>query len=267
MNIGTAKPDAEILSRIPHHLINIIDYSESFSVGDFCSRADEAVKEIIQRGNLPVLSGGTAYYLKSWLLGMPATPVSNPQIRAALANHWADKSDEELKRELELIDPESAARIGRGDRYRMLRAIEVHKQSGRPLSSYNIPDTPREDYQVLSIGLKRERSDLYRRINQRVEQMFEEGLPEEVAALINRGAAREHPGMKAIGYREWFGEPGEPLPAAAEVKELIARNTRRYAKRQITFFASLPDVHWFNASQDSDIPGIINSLIDEFLKN
>ncbi|RKX98465.1 MAG: tRNA (adenosine(37)-N6)-dimethylallyltransferase MiaA [Spirochaetes bacterium] len=267
LDIGTAKPDTEILSRIPHHLINILDYSESFSVGDFCTRADEAVQEILQRGNIPILSGGTAYYLKSWLLGMPATPVSNPQLRGALELKWADKSDDELKKELELIDPVSADRISRGDRYRMLRALEVHLQSGRSLSSYKVPDTPREDYQVLSIGLKRERSELYHRINQRVEKMFEEGLAEEVAALRNQGAIREHPGMKAIGYREWFGEPGEPVPDAAAVKELIARNTRRYAKRQITFFSSLPEVHWFDASEDSGVPGGIISLIDDYLKN
>lgn len=267
MDIGTAKPDAEMLARIPHHLINILDYSENFNVGDFCSMADKAVHDILQRGNIPVLSGGTAYYLKSWLLGMPATPVSDPLLRRTLELQWADKSDDELKKELEVIDPVSANRISGGDRYRMLRALEVQLQSGRPLSSYIVPDTPREDYQVLSIGLKRERSELYHRINQRVEKMFEEGLPEEVAALKKNGARREHPGMKAIGYREWFGEPGKPVPDSAAVKELIARNTRRYAKRQITFFSSLPDVHWFDASEDSGIPRGLISLIDDYLKN
>jgi len=267
LDIGTAKPDSEILSRIPHHLINIIHYSESFSVGDFCTRADIAISGIIERGNNPVLSGGTAYYLKSWLLGMPETPVSDPEIRSALESRWAGKMDGEIRAELQLIDPVSAGRIGKGDRYRMLRALEVYQQSGRPLSSFSIPDIPRNDFQVLSIGLRRKRKDLYNRINHRVDQMFEEGLEEEFGFLRREGAAPEDPGMKAIGYREWFGVPGEPNPDISRIKELIARNTRRYAKRQITFFAALPDVHWFDISEDSDIPEGLLSLISNFLND
>jgi len=267
LDIGTAKPGKETLSRIPHHLINTIDYTEHFSVGDFCAGADEAVRSIILRDNLPVISGGTAFYLKSWLLGLPETPVSDPQIRTALEAEWNGRGNAELREELMKYDPVSADRIGRGDRYRMLRALEVWRQTGRALSSYNVPDTPRDDYDVLSLGLRRERSELYRRINQRVDEMFEDGLPEELASLRKAGATAEDPGMKAIGYREWFGKPGEPVPDTAEIKELIARNTRRYAKRQITFFASLPDVHWFDVGENPDIPEGLISIIDDFLND
>jgi tRNA dimethylallyltransferase len=271
LDIGTAKPGADLLSRIPHHLIDIIDYPESFSVGDFCKRTDEALAGILRREHLPVISGGTAYYLKSWLLGMPETPLSDPRIRSELETHWAGKTSEALKEEILRIDPVSARRIGRGDRYRMLRVLEVYLQTGRPLSSFSVPDSPREDYNVLSIGLTRERQELYSRINQRVEEMFSDGLAAEVAALRRRGASASDPGMKGIGYREWFGEPGdsrepgEPDPDENRVKELIARNSRRYAKRQITFFSSLPDVHWFDAGEDPDGPGGILMLINAFL--
>jgi len=267
LDIGTAKPEEKTLSRIPHHLINIIDFTESFSVGDFCAGADEAVRSIILRGSIPVISGGTAFYLKSWLLGLPETPASDPQLRSALEAEWNDKGNDELREELRRFDPVSADRIGRGDRYRMLRALEVRQQTGRSLSSYTVPDTPRDDYDVLSLGLRRERSELYRRINKRVDEMFQDGLPEELASLRRAGAEAGHPGMKAIGYREWFGEPGEPEPDKAEVKELIARNTRRYAKRQITFFASLPDVHWFDVEDGDDIPEGLIPLINDFLND
>ncbi|MCK5736395.1 MAG: tRNA (adenosine(37)-N6)-dimethylallyltransferase MiaA [Spirochaetaceae bacterium] len=267
LDIGTAKPGPEILSRIPHHLIDIINYSENFNVGDFCLRADEAVAGIIRRDKLPVISGGTAYYFKSWLLGMPDTPCSDPLIRSRLEKQWNEKSDDELRDGLRQVDPVSSERIGKGDRYRMLRAMEVYNQTGRPLSSFRIPKTPRDDYMVLSIGLMRERKELYQRINQRVDQMFLAGLPAEVASLRDNGAVMDDPGMKAIGYREWFPKVGDPPLDENRVKELIARNTRRYAKRQITFFSSLPDVHWFDAGDDPEGTHGIIPLIKNFLNN
>ncbi len=267
LNIGTAKPNPGVLSRIPYHLIDIINYKDQYSVGDFCRQADECVRHILAANRLPVISGGTAYYLKAWLMGLPVTPSSDSLIRTRLEEKWTGISDEILGEEVHRFDPVSASRIGKHDRYRMLRVLEVHAQSGRPLSSFPVPDTPREDYQTLLIGLKRERAELYRRINERVALMFKDGLPREVAALRRDGAGREHPGMKAIGYREWFALPGEPEPDDEAVQKLIARNTRRYAKRQITFFSSLPDVHWFDAGEDPEAPGGIIQLVSDFLKD
>ena len=265
LNIGTAKPDAGLLARIPHHLIDILDFTEPFNIGEFCRLADACVEEILSRGMLPVISGGTAYYLKGWLMGLPGTPPADPAIREAVARKWRNVTDGELKRALERVDPASAAKIADCDRYRMLRALEVHEQTGKPLSAFPVPDTPRGDYDVLLIGLMRTRSDLNRRIEERVDAMFTGGLGAEVAALREQGAERGHPGMKAIGYREWFSPDGGQDPEEQDVRDLVVRNTRRYAKRQMTFFASLPGVRWFDAADNPDAPGGVVETVSVFL--
>lgn len=266
LDIGTAKPDADLLSRIPHHLIDILEYTRSFSVADFCRRADEAVREISSRGMLPVISGGTAYYFKAWLMGLPESPEADPKIRMDIQTEWKNRSDADLKEAVRLVDPVSAERLGDRDRYRLQRVLEVHRLTGRALSDFHVPDTPRDDFRVLSVGLTRDRKDLYRRIDERVDRMFDDGLAAEVAALRADGARREHPGMKAIGYREWFpGENGAEEPLQERVRELIARNSRRYAKRQLTFFSSLPDVKWFNMSDEAAVSDDLESEIAQFL--
>lgn len=265
LDIGTAKPDADVLSRIPHHLIDILEYTEPFNVGEFRRMADLCVSDILSRGKIPIVSGGTAYYLRGWLMGVPNTPQSDPTVREALERKWCDAGNDALREALKQVDPISAERIGIRDRYRMLRAMEVFEQTGRPLSDFPVPDVPRDDYEVLLLGLKRDRADLNRRIEERVDEMFRKGLAQEVAALRADGARLEHPGMKAIGYREWFPTDGVSNPSEEDVRELIVRNTRRYAKRQMTFFASLPDVRWFDVDADIiDAKGIAE-LISKFL--
>ncbi len=326
MDVGTAKPDWALRRRLPHHLIDIRHFSESFNVADFCRLADEAVKDILERGLIPVISGGTAYYLKAWLMGVPRTPPVDEELRARLAEKWQDKSNEELAAAAAEVDPLSAQRLGRGDRYRMLRVLEVYEQCGRALSDFAVPDTPRTDFRFLSLGLTREREQLYQRINRRVEAMMKGGLEEEVRSLIAQGACRESPGMKGIGYREWFEEdidgkaalsreaaaaaravpgkaappetvppetaarieakavpgkavppetaarieaeavPGKAVPpeTAARIEAKIAQSTRRYAKRQMTFFRSLPDVLWFDAGRMDDMQRL-EEAVEQFL--
>lgn len=265
LNIGTAKPDADTLRRIPHHLIDIRDFRDPFNAGEFLRLADKAVRDIHARGLLPVISGGTAYYMRIWLMGLPLTPASDPALRLDLGRRLEGADCDELRVRLERVDPISAGRIGRRDRMRMLRALEVYEQSGRPLSAFPPPAEKRGGYDVLALGLCRERGDLYRRIEERTETMFRAGLAREVGELRAAGARAHHPGMKGIGYREWFGRPDRSDPSPEELRALISRNTRRYAKRQITFFSSLPDVHWLNLGGCGNAASELGRLLEDFL--
>jgi tRNA dimethylallyltransferase len=251
MDIGTAKPSPDL--PLPHHLIDIRDPDEQFNVGDFVRLADLSCADIHSRGKLPVVSGGTGFYLKNFILGLSEAPPSDPALRAVLKKELAENGAETLMAELAEKDRESAARIHINDSYRLLRALEVIRLSGLPLSSFAVHERsqnePRNGYRFLIVELFRPREELYGRIETRCEEMFRMGLAGEVEGLFRKGYTPEDPGMKAIGYREFFVEE----PAAERklwrlsrdtdgVKALVIRNSRRYAKRQITFFASMPNL-------------------------
>ena len=268
MDIGTAKPSIEERARLPHHLIDIRDPSEQFNVGDFVRLATEAADAIAGRGAFPVVSGGTGFYLKNFILGLPETPPSDRNIRDTLRAELQEKGAAALMEELARFDPASAEKIHLNDTYRQLRALEVQRLSGRPLSSFAASGVGAR-FRYIVIGLTRPREELYRRINERCAAMFSQGLPDEVRKLFSMGYTPRDPGIRAIGYHEFFirdeqdspHEPGsfeidssEPLYRFSNdisgVQALIAQNSRRYAKRQITFFASLPDVQWIEAGSD-----------------
>jgi tRNA dimethylallyltransferase len=244
MDIGTAKPSREMLATIPHHLIDVSDPDSQFSVGDFVRRADDLVQRIIQRGRRPVVAGGTAFYIKSFAYGLSEAPRSKSATRRSV-QEWIDRVGmEEAYSELQRIDPSYAWKIGMRDRSRMVRAFEVYWDTGKNLSSFAVPGRLRTGYEFLFIGLMRPRKELYARIDGRVDQMFEAGLYAEVKDLLKRGYDWGSPGMRGIGYRE-FSLFQKGCVTIGGLKELIQRNSRRYAKRQITFFRSLPGVRWF----------------------
>ena len=251
MNIGTAKPSIEERSLLPHHLIDIRDPSQQFNAGDFVRLADEACLQIAERGGLPVVSGGTGFYLKNFIMGLSEAPPSNKEIRAKLKHELHEKGAAVLMKELAAGDPVSAGRIHINDEYRLLRALEVLRFCGSPLSSFEMnAKKKRSRFRFIIIGLSRPREELYRRINLRCAQMFSEGLADEVRHLYENGYTPNDPGLRAIGYREFFIEdidnPGKWRLSKdiGGVQELIAQNSRRYAKRQITFFTGIPDVKW-----------------------
>jgi tRNA dimethylallyltransferase len=257
MDIGTAKPSTEERRRLPHHLIDIRNPDEQFTAGDFVRLAREAIDGIARRGSIPIVAGGTGFYLKNLVLGLPEAPPSDPVIRETLKAELHEKGAAALMEELARFDSVSAEKIHPNDEYRLLRALEVQRLCGRPLSSFNVPGgnvPPGYDFRV--IGLYRPREELYRRINARCADIFNNGLPDEVRGLYNAGYTPRDPGLRAIGYREFFIE--DP-PASgvfrlsrdiAGVREMVAMNSRRYAKRQITFFSSLPGAKWVNADDD-----------------
>jgi len=246
MDIGTAKPDPALREQVPHHLIDIRNPNEQFNLGDFIRLADEAVIDILKRGRLPVVSGGTAYYFKHFLYGLPEAPSSDPHIRAELAEKTEKEGLEPLRSMLRRVDPLSAERIDDNDAYRIQRALEVYMSSGRPLSSFKVPRETRVGLDTLIIGLTRPREELYRRIDRRVEEMFETGLRGEVESLRKAGYTSGDPGMKAIGYREFFEGNQDPLPR-------IQAASRRYAKRQLTFFRALPGTIWMNPDDREEV--------------
>jgi tRNA dimethylallyltransferase len=245
LDIGTAKPSEEIFKILPHHLIDILDPNEQYDVGEFVRQADELILEIEGRGKTPVIAGGTAFYLKHFIYGLPETPAGDQEIRRQLNDSARRQGLDLMMEELERVDPESAERISANDGYRIIRALEVYRATGKPLSSYKKTSQPRHPGRTLLIGLQRSREDLYHRIDQRVEVMFEKGLPGEVSRLLHSGYTFADPGMRGIGYRE-FAEYEKGCLTLEDTKELIKKNTRHYAKRQITFFKSLSGVSWFD---------------------
>ena len=244
LDIGTAKPTRAERERFRHHLIDVAEPDEQFDAGRFVRCADAALSDIAARGRRAIVAGGCAYYLRTLVCGLPESPRGDPAIRAGLARRLHAEGREALRRELEAADPESARRIHVNDTYRIVRALEVRAATGRPLSSFRVPDRPADPGRFRLIGLQRPRDELVARIDARVESMRATGFAEEVRGLLARGYAPECPGLRGIGYRELAATEGAP---SAAVWEEIKRNTRRYAKRQMTFFRSLPCVTWICA--------------------
>jgi tRNA dimethylallyltransferase len=261
LDIGSAKASPELRRTFKHYLIDIEDPSEQFSVGTFLHLADEACDEIIREGKTPIISGGTAYYFKHFLYGLPSAPPSDAKVRERIALEVQEHGLDWAYRKLASVDPESGRRIQKQDAYRITRALEVFEQSGKPLSTFCLPDTPRNGMEPLIIGLTREKELLEQRINDRVERMFQEGLVEEVRGLVKQGALASWPGMQGIGYREFFaamteGEEGIPL-----IKAEIKRNSRLYAKRQMTFFRTFPSVTWLDPEDRSAFARRVDSFV------
>jgi len=253
MDVGTAKPSPGERELLPHHLIDIRNPDEQFNAGDFVRLALEAIADIAGRGAVPVVSGGTGFYLKNLVLGLPEAPPSDPAVRGGLKTELREKGAAALMDELAARDPVSAERIHLNDEYRLLRALEVLRLCGRPLSSFGVSGPPEASngaagpgsrFRFIVLGLFRPREELYRRIDERCAAMFSRGLPDEARRLYEAGYTPRDPGLRAIGYREFFvddGDGGYRLSRDTDgVRELVAGNSRRYAKRQATFFASLP---------------------------
>ena len=275
MDIGTAKPSPEERVRIPYHLIDIMNPDEQFNAGEFVRLAEEACLAAAGRGTLPVVSGGTGFYLKNLVLGLSEAPPSDLKIRRELKEELSSRGAASLMEELAKADPVSAGRIHINDEYRLLRALEVFRLSQRPLSSYASPWTEKpavansRPFRFLLFGLRRNREELYRRINARTAAMFRAGLSREVKRLYEAGYTPAAPGLRAIGYREFFVEEPDGSWRLSEdlagVEALIAQNSRRYAKRQITFFASLPGVKWIDCGDNNETALEIRRNLEEFL--
>jgi tRNA dimethylallyltransferase len=260
MDIGTAKPTPAERARLVHHLVDIVEPSCQFNAGQFVKAAEALVGEIWARGRIPVVSGGTAFYIRSFLYGLPEAPPGDPEAREGLQGRERREGRRALYEELCRRDPQAASRIQPNDGYRTIRALEILETAGRSVFSFHWPHTLREDFRFLLIGLDRERGELYGRIDERVRRMFETGLVAEVKRLMAMGCGPGDPGMRGIGYRE-FLQMQRGCTTLAGVREDIARDSRRYAKRQLTFFRTIEGVAWMHP----DDRGSIQSLVSAFI--
>ena len=245
-DIGTDKPTVEARRGVPHHLIDIVGPEVQFTAADFVREALSAARGIAARGRLPIVAGGTGLYIKALCDGLFPGPGRDPALRAALEAEAREKGLETLFRRLEAVDPEYAHKIRGRDRIRIIRALEVHAATGRPISEhFRATESPVKGRTVVRLGLRLEKDELYRRIDARVDRMFERGLIEEVRGLLARGVPETAPPFRALGYshvlRYLKGGIGRDEAAA-----LTKTDTRHYAKRQMTWFRKMAGIVWFS---------------------
>jgi tRNA dimethylallyltransferase len=250
MDIGTAKPPKEVRQRVKYHLIDIVEPSDSFSVGAFMQAASETMGQIKSRNKKILAVGGTALYIKSLLYGLFDGAGTDEQIRAKLQARIKAEGLAELYRELTKIDPAAAQRINTNDAKRIIRALEVYQLTGKPISSFQKQWQQRQmEHPWTIIGLRREKADASSRINARVKKMIDAGFVEEVKSLLNEEKPLSKQARSAIGYAEII-EFLRGQTRMEDAIELIKINTRRLAKGQRTWFKTFRDVHWLDIAED-----------------
>ena len=244
MDIGTAKPTAEEMDGVPHHMLDVADPGEDYSVARYVEEAAACVEDILARGRLPIVAGGTGMYIDNLLAGRTFAAFTG-KWRQILQDRAAKEGIAALYRELEQVDPQRAARLHLADEKRIIRALEVWHETGETITEHDrrtaaLP--PR--YEAARIGLTfADRADMWARIDRRVDQMMAAGLVEEVEGLLASGVPERCTAMQAIGYKEMAAALREGRPAAEAAEEIKLRS-RQYAKRQLTWFRRNPAVKW-----------------------
>ena len=261
MDIGTAKPTPDQRQAVPHHLIDCVDVDQTFSVAEYQRLADTAIAEIRERGKRTMAVGGAGLYFRGIIDGLFDGPGADAEIRAKLQREADEHGNVALHERLRRCDPETANRVHPNNLVRVIRALEVYELTGKPISSLQQQwkmNEPR--YPFRAFGLNMPREVLYRRIEERVDRMVEAGLIEEVKGLLDQGYPRNCVAMQSFGYKELI----DYLDGKRTLDEAIAllkQNTRRFAKRQLTWFRNDPRIEWLDTSQFSSIDGIVDNLI------
>lgn len=265
MDIGTAKPSKEEMARAPHHLVDIVDPDETLSLAIFQKMARDVIADIHERGRLPFLVGGTGQYIRSVTQGWNPPEVQPiNRLRKVLEQLKEQRGKEWLHAKLQTLDPEAATAIDLRNARRTIRALEVIFTTGRKFSEQRAQsDSP---YQLITIGLTRPREELYRRVDERIEEMFAKGLLEEVKGLVERGYSPSLPSMSAIGYGECISVIRGSM-TLDQAKVEMKRKTRIFVRRQANWFKeSDPHIQWFHAER-MDSPAEIEEFIRNSMKN
>jgi tRNA dimethylallyltransferase len=253
MDIGSAKPTAMEQAAVRHHLIDVVDPDEPFDAAAYLTRGRQALTELLHRGKTPVVVGGTGLYIKALLYGLFRSDARDPAVRARLRAEAEAQGAAALHQRLAQCDPQTAARLHPNDTVRILRALEVFEVTGRPISAlqreHRFGDAP---FHALKMGLSFDRETLYRRIDRRVEAMIATGLEEEVRTLLARGYGPHLKPMQSIGYSHMAAFIGGAVSRADCIRTL-QRDTRRFAKRQLTWFRADTDIRWLPPDRMTDL--------------
>ena len=258
LDIGTAKPPVAERDRVPHHLVDVLELTESFDAAQFVQLAGAAVSAIQSRGRLPILCGGTGLYFKAFLAGLGQAPPANPALRSELEAIPVPN----LLQELAERDPVTYEKIDRKNPRRVIRAIEVIRQTGKPFSQQRADwhsSTSSAQATIMSLGLTRSREDLRRRIDARVEQMFARGLVEETAALLERGLAQNPTARQALGYRQVI-DYLQGVRSLPDTIQLVKIRTHQFAKRQLTWFKRQLHLTWLTIGPEQNAGSILPQI-------
>jgi len=256
-DIGTDKPTPDDRQAIRHHLIDIVDPAAQFTAADFVREALHAIRLIWKDRKIPFIVGGTGLYLKALLDGLFPGPGKDPLLRSKLEERARAGGIEELYRQLETVDPVYARLVSPRDRVRIIRALEVFEKTGKPLSQhFKNTISPVAGFHLLKIGLKLERKELYRKIEERVDKMFRRGLVEEARCLLEKGIAADSPPFRALGYKPVLRHLNGEI-TLEEAVDQVKKDTRHYAKRQMTWFRKMEGVRWFEADNTEPISSAV----------
>ena len=261
MNIGSSKPDQAEMNAVRHHLIDIVNPDYRFTAGDFCLRASAASEDIAGRGKLPLIVGGTGFYIDSFFYGIDEIPDIDESIRRDVASEYDNAGSDFLYEELKKVDPEFSSKVHINDRQRIIRGISVFRGTGRSISSYFSDKKNNKFFDTLFIGLYIEKESMMKRIDDRVDSMIKKGLVDEVKDLRAMGYPSTLNSMQSIGYSEInrFIDGGISLETAIDD---IKKNTKKYAKKQMTWFKKNKSVIWFSPDEIKKIPDILKNWLN-----
>ena len=263
MDVGTDKPPLEERQGIPHRLIDLIDPDELFNAGLYRRQAIDEIERLYRDHRLPLVVGGTGLYIRTLLRGLCDAPPADPVVRAALKREAEDQGHDRLYARLVDVDPVTASRLHPRDESKVIRALEVYQLSGRRMSEFQQEHGFSErPFSALTIGLNRERDVLYRRIEERIDWQLAHGLTEETKRLLDQGYQRESAAMKGLGYRQ-MAEYLAGEYDAAEMVRRFKRDTRRFSKRQMTWFRKEPGLQWLTIEESESVQRTVARVIEQ----
>jgi tRNA dimethylallyltransferase len=262
LDIGTAKPTIAERAMVKHHFIDVLEPSEDFSAGQFGLLAGKVISGIVKRKRLPILVGGSGLYVRAALDGLFDGPGKDPEIRSTLEEQLKEEGLDKLVETLRTVDSTALERMKEITPRRVIRALEVHRSTGKPISQFHTEENVAPAFEAYRVGLLWERKELYQRINDRVDTMVASGLENEVKNLLSKGYDQQLNALNTVGYREVFDFLNGIL-SREEMIERIKRNSRRFAKRQMTWFKRDPRVHWMKVTGDGWMDKTAEKIVHE----